>query len=377
MKNIFNINIEKMDCVNFEQSHSKVASKNMFESNINQQEISMRNQKIVRSNLTLLSFVVFMSILGLSSTKGNTISKNTFFVSPQAKQSSHYYACPMHVDVKFDKPGKCSKCGMELLSRNSNQKLINAQISLTTVPNLIKPGVPFLAKLKVTDEKGLPIQQFDVMHEKLLHLIIVSRDLSYFDHLHPTLVGNTFSIKMNVPKAGDYRMYADFVPKGGPHTIGKLDFRSEGTSAPELLKPDTSFTKVFDSIEVTLTPTTFKAGESVVLNFTLKDAKTKTPIKTLQPYLGAMGHCVIIDQSCTEYLHSHPLENEASHKLYKGMETNNVHDEHHHRHVPEKGFGGPEVNFHTQFSKPGIYKAWGQFNYQGKIIAADFTFEVK
>jgi transcription initiation factor IIE alpha subunit len=34
---------------------------------------------------------------------------------PQTKQAEKVsYACPMHADVKSDKPGKCSKCGMDL-----------------------------------------------------------------------------------------------------------------------------------------------------------------------------------------------------------------------------------------------------------------------
>jgi len=27
------------------------------------------------------------------------------------------YTCPMHPEVKSDKPGKCSKCGMELIEK--------------------------------------------------------------------------------------------------------------------------------------------------------------------------------------------------------------------------------------------------------------------
>ncbi len=27
------------------------------------------------------------------------------------------YTCPMHLEVKSDKPGKCPKCGMELIEK--------------------------------------------------------------------------------------------------------------------------------------------------------------------------------------------------------------------------------------------------------------------
>ncbi|MCY7409377.1 MAG: hypothetical protein LH473_03830 [Chitinophagales bacterium] len=28
------------------------------------------------------------------------------------------YTCPMHPEVNSDKPGKCPKCGMELVKKN-------------------------------------------------------------------------------------------------------------------------------------------------------------------------------------------------------------------------------------------------------------------
>ena len=34
--------------------------------------------------------------------------------TPSATVPAAQYACPMHRDVKSDKPGKCPKCGMEL-----------------------------------------------------------------------------------------------------------------------------------------------------------------------------------------------------------------------------------------------------------------------
>ena len=37
-----------------------------------------------------------------------------------AKEADVYYTCPMpeHADVVMDKPGKCPKCGMDLVAKN-------------------------------------------------------------------------------------------------------------------------------------------------------------------------------------------------------------------------------------------------------------------
>lgn len=39
-------------------------------------------------------------------------------VMDERKMESAAYACPMHPDVTSDKPGKCSKCGMDLVKKN-------------------------------------------------------------------------------------------------------------------------------------------------------------------------------------------------------------------------------------------------------------------
>jgi hypothetical protein len=36
----------------------------------------------------------------------------------QENMSSATYTCTMHPEVKSDKPGKCPKCGMELVKKN-------------------------------------------------------------------------------------------------------------------------------------------------------------------------------------------------------------------------------------------------------------------
>jgi hypothetical protein len=40
----------------------------------------------------------------------------------EKKKEAKTYVCPMHADVVSDKPGKCSKCGMNLVEKKSNKK---------------------------------------------------------------------------------------------------------------------------------------------------------------------------------------------------------------------------------------------------------------
>jgi hypothetical protein len=89
--------------------------------------------------------------------------------------------------------------------------------------------------------------------------------------------------------------------------------------------------------------------------FEIRDANRK-PISNLEPLMAAGGHCVIIDADSREFLHVHPAEE-----------------------IPEDVVswrGGPSISFLANFPKPGLYRAWGQFQHEGRLITADFTFEV-
>lgn len=205
--------------------------------------------------------------------------------------------------------------------------------------------------IQINDKDGKPVKDFDIQHEKLMHLIVVSKDLSYFDHLHPEYKGDgLFTTTLNFPAGGEYKLYADYVPKGASkvvknHTVTVVGEKAQTTP----LKPDENLTKVVDGKEITLSFDELKAGKDVTLNFNIKDHKTGRPITNLQPYLGAVGHVVIISEDTEEYLHVHPMDEKAK---------------------------GPDAKFMTKFPKSGIYKIWGQFQHEGKVITVPFVVKV-
>src|SRR5690606_11287475 len=88
-------------------------------------------------------------------------------------------------------------------------------------------------KLQIVDEKsGKPVTAFDTVHDKLLHLVVVSKDLSWFSHLHPTHKGNgVFEIKTAIPRAGEFELFADYTPTGREQQVTQHAFSVSGANA--------------------------------------------------------------------------------------------------------------------------------------------------
>jgi hypothetical protein len=219
------------------------------------------------------------------------------------------------------------------------------------VPADIKPNQDTKMNLFITDKVGKPIENFDINHEKKMHLIVISKDLSFFNHIHPEYKGKgEFEVTTQFPAGGDYKLISDFIPTGGKQKVEMKWMNVSGrTAAPKPLQPESNLTKVVDGKEITLSFDQLKTGMELNMNFTIKDANTKKPITNLQPYLGAIGHVVIMSADAENYLHVHPMEGQGS---------------------------GPDAKFMTEFSKSGIYKIWGQFQHEGKVFTVPFVVKV-
>lgn len=206
-------------------------------------------------------------------------------------------------------------------------------------------------KIDLQDKQDKAIEKYDINHEKQMHLILVSKDLSYFNHIHPEYKGNgEFLVTTQFPAGGEYKIIADFIPTGmGDMTKTQWVTVQGDAPKPIAIEPDTNLTKVVDGKEITLSFDHMMSGMDLNMTFNIKDAKTKEPINNLQPYLGAVGHVVILSADTEMYLHVHPTEEKAT---------------------------GPDAKFMTSFSKSGIYKIWGQFQQNGKVFVVPFVVKV-
>lgn len=214
--------------------------------------------------------------------------------------------------------------------------------------------------ISVKERSGSPIREYEPVHDKLMHLIIVGEDLSYFAHIHPKLESNgeAFTIVHTFPEAGRYKLWVDFKPKGGIQNVLPFVTEVKGLPAhnPVLPVHDGIYIKESSDrkyqISLNLSQEDIVANKDVDIVFSISDV-AGNPVMDLEPLMGAGGHSVIISSDIVEFLHVHPTEE-----------------------VEPNWKGGPHVSFRTIFPKPGLYKVWGQFQHRGKIIIADFILKV-
>lgn len=271
------------------------------------------------------------------------------------------YFCPMHCEgaKTYDKPGKCPVCDMNLKKQTSDKFMVD----IKPVGGPITVGKPATLVFTIKDPTGLPVKKVETVHEKPLHLLMVSKDLSWYAHEHPEIQADgTFTFTYTFPAAGEFFFYNDFTPPsvGQQVVIVPVTVAGPASAAPAAkpLVPDSDMPKTIDGYTVSLdTGGPVKTGAATHLAYTVtKDGK---PVATLQPYLGAMGHLVIISEDRKEFVHSHPHE---------GGEHAGA------------AMGGPKVDFEAHFSVPGTYKGWAQFNVgttaKEQVITVPFTFTV-
>jgi hypothetical protein len=166
------------------------------------------------------------------------------------------------------------------------------------------PGRRFDLAFRIVDRRGETVRGFDVEHTKRMHLIVVRRDMTGFQHLHPTQgPDGTWSVPVSLPDAGSYRVFADFSVDGTPYTLAD-DVTVDGSVRSQALPAPARSVDV-DGLRVSLTEGAATAGAEAELDFAV--TRDGRPV-AVRDYLGAKGHLVALRQGDLAFLHVHPDE---------------------------------------------------------------------
>lgn len=287
-------------------------------------------------------------------------------------------------------------------------------------------------------------------HGKLMHLFLIRKgDLDVFAHLHPERLDTlNFRVKLPPLPSGDYHVFADITRfTGFAETIvseltipESSNFMLASNASVFLGRDDTyTFSNPVSNKLATLdgdimicgkpgiktdlpggysavweTETgKFEAGKLYSLDFALFDPEGEPA--NLEPYLGMMGHAVVLKHDGTVYIHLHPTGNYSmgsQQMLLERFKTGKVgftdipqslsfqdsidqvvafletlpdteRDSLLMGNMVHYNWGDPEheehsmVNFPYAFPEKGDYRIWIQVKIDGKIVNGAFDVEVE
>ena len=283
--------------------------------------------------------LAFMAVLLTAWVAAQTVAPNVASAPPPLD-----YVCPMDPDVRSAGPGKCSRCGMNLVLGVPDP--VEYPLDLTLTPRTPKPRERVELTFKIKDPKtGAAVNHFEVVHEKFFHLFVVSQDLDFFLHDHPVMTADgTFHYQNSLPKAGMYRVLADYYPsRGTPQLTAKTIFVPGGQWQQAHPQPDRAPKRTENSdVELASEPAVPLAGLKTMLFLRLKNGEG------LEPYLGAWAHMLAASDDLIDMIHTHPFLAD----------------------------GGPQIQFNVIFPRARTYRLWIQFQRKGVVNTAVFTVPV-
>jgi hypothetical protein len=216
----------------------------------------------------------------------------------------------------------------------------HGQRLIVETPELRRGRVGRIA-YRIVDARGRTVRDFDVAHTKRMHLILVRRDLTGFQHLHPEqLPDGSWATTARLDDAGSYRLFADFSTGGESRTLAS-DLRVDGSADLAGLPAPAPTARTPSGYGVRLD------GAGSDLRFTVKRGRQAVHV---EPYLGADGHLVALREGDLAYLHVHPVEGGG-------------HDD--------------SIRFGAEFPTAGRYRLFLQFKHDGQVHTAAFTKAVR
>ncbi|GAA4911020.1 hypothetical protein LX16_2630 [Stackebrandtia albiflava] len=201
-------------------------------------------------------------------------------------------------------------------------------------------------RFHIADSYGTPVTSFTEIHEAPMHLFVMRRDLSGYQHLHPTMDDDgTWTATPEWAASGPWRIITDFAVAEGdttiPITLG-VDVSVPGEYRAADLPPAEDVVRV-DGFEVTME---FAPEVAVSSPLLLRVTRDGEPAE-LEPYLGAVGHLVVLRDGDLGFLHVHPDDG-----------------------------GGDALRFWTTIPSQGDYRAHFDFKVDGQVHTAGFTLSI-
>jgi len=249
------------------------------------------------------------------------------------------------------------------------------RISMASEPVQLRTGETATLLFSVKDREGRDAQGVSISHDRILHVIIISEDLSVFAHVHPEDFGTItpemvrsaqFDVRYDFPKAGRYLVAADTTVND---THISNHFMVEVAGQPVMAAPrkDLSGEKKFGDYEVTFShsPERIIPNKETLLRYEIK--QNGRPVTDLETYLAAPMHIAIVLTDLSDFTHAHGS--------VPGAHAGHQPAGHVHGTSPD-GFG-PVIEANVAFPVKGTYRIFSEVKHQGNVLVLDFTVVVE
>lgn len=252
------------------------------------------------------------------------------------------YLCPMHADVRAASPGRCPRCGMALVE-SAGAAFAPLEIVAGTDPTPPPVATPLSLTLEVRDEAGRAVTEFALVHERPLHLFLVHQDLGDLLHLHPDLgADGRFHVRLTLPRAGRWQIYADFVPRLGMPQLAQGALLTAGYRAP------LAAAHLPDAEELSFAAPSGAPGARIILEPADRVAGVPGEIVAraggqIRPWMGAPAHLLAVSEDLAVAVHAHAERR------------------------------GDRLAFALTLPRPGRYRVWLQLDRGAGVETARFT----
>lgn len=167
----------------------------------------------------------------------------------------------------------------------------------------------------------------DVVHEKPMHLIVISDDYADFAHIHPEPdSGWVYRANYAFPRGGRYYSFRDYTPIGAPRRVDRRTLETGPRKSEPIPSPKPWPDAIPARAEATLA---FPAPPD------------------LQPWLGAWAHAFALREDGEHFLHLHAESPGGNHHDLSNAPT--------------------ELRIAANFPAPGRYRLWAQWQRAGQI----------
>ncbi len=254
-----------------------------------------------------------------------------------------------------------------------SRSLPHADVTLTSVPKQLVAGVPTVLTVSISNPDGTPADLLVDM-EKLIHLVIISKDETVFAHIHSTSPGSPFTFTYTFPKAGEYLVSADYAHGT---TLESKQFKVEVGGRPAQKSSQAQYPQegVFGGYDVSLKYPLPIVGDVTTLVYSI--TKGGKPVENIIPYLSAAMHVSVVKNDFSTFIHTHGEIHPPGTPLPPIIVRNGqvLHSMAMMMNIPAQF--GPTVEAHLVFPTAGVYSVWGEFKVGDTVIPTSFTVRVE